>query len=94
MYISDVTGFDWDSANREHVARHDVEPWECESVLVDDPRRQDHVQVRGGETRVVSRGLTRQGRPLVLVWTVRADRVRVVTARKMTDGEYAQYKRW
>ena len=91
MQFQDLRGFDWDPNNAEHIARRGVDPSECESVLIDDPRRQDLVQTRRRELRVVSRGLTRQGRPLVVVWTVRRGMVRVVTAGRMSELEYAEY---
>jgi hypothetical protein len=29
--------FDWDEANLRHVAEHDVEPFEAEEVVINDP---------------------------------------------------------
>ena len=95
MYLHGVSEFDWDAHNTAHIGKHGVERWESESVLIDDPDRQDHLQERAGaEMRVLSRGLTSHGRPLIVVWTVRNGRVRVVAARQMTDAEYTEYRRW
>lgn len=30
--------FEWDDDNIEHIARHDVEPWEAEEAVADGER--------------------------------------------------------
>ena len=35
--VADKIGFDWDEANIEHIARHNVMPEEAEQVLGHDP---------------------------------------------------------
>jgi uncharacterized protein len=71
--------FDWDDANRAHIARHDVTPVEAEQVILGAslPLVTDE---RGGEDRHTELGETEEGRLLLVVWTWRGRRIRVVTA--------------
>ena len=71
--------FDWDDANREHIAEHDVSDVEAEEVISNDPidlgRQNDE-----GEERFLELGEARHGRILLVVSTMRGKKVRVVTA--------------
>jgi len=71
--------FQWDAANREHIARHRVSPEEAEQVIESDPLDIGSVTV-DGEDRISSIGRTNAGRFLVVVTTLRGKRLRVVTA--------------
>ncbi len=78
--------FDWDDANREHIAAHGVSPPEAEEVVQNDSidlGRQD----ADGEDRYLELGETLRGRILLVVTTMRGRKVRVVTA-------YDAPKRW
>ncbi len=86
--------FNWDSANIEHIARHEVTPEEAEQVIENDPLDAPAV-LRNGETRTVHLGETDAGRVLVVVVTERNSMYRVVTARPAKKKErafYAKYK--
>jgi hypothetical protein len=56
--MSDI--FEWDDANRSHLARHGVSPEEAEQVLVNNPLDLDPQYVND-EWRFPSVGLTRFG---------------------------------
>ncbi len=71
--------FDWDSANSDHIARHRVTPEEAEQVVLNEPLDLE-LTLRNGEQRIVQVGETDAGRILVVVTTMRAKRIRVVTA--------------
>lgn len=83
---SDPLQFEWDSGNSEKNKRgHDVEDWECEEVFF-DPKKvilKDKLH-SGQEERFVLLGKTRQERLLYLVFTVRNQKVRVISARDVT----------
>jgi len=81
--------FDWDEANISHIAIHEVEPHEAEEALRGIPL---HLldQVRHGEPRIVQLGETLAGRILMVVTTLRKDKIRVVTA--MTAKR--KYREW
>ena len=44
-------GFDWDSANIDHIARHRVTPEEAEQVMLNSPLEIDY-QIMDGEERL------------------------------------------
>ena len=71
--------FDWDDANRGHIARHNVSTTEAEDVILNEPFDLG-LQDGEGEDRLVELGQTRGGRILVMISTMRGERVRVVTA--------------
>jgi uncharacterized DUF497 family protein len=85
-----LLGFDWDVNNVGHVGLHAVSPAEVEQAV-----RGRHVVIpaasRGGEERWKLFGRTGEGRYLVVVFTVRRERFRVVTAYTMNQVERRAY---
>lgn len=71
--------FDWDDANISHIARHEVTAAEAEEV-VRGASLALPVEERDGEQRHTELGETAAGRLLLVVWTLRRSRIRVVTA--------------
>ena len=92
--LDDVTGFDWDEHNRaKNWQKHKVLAGECEEVfftlpllLVPDPA---HSQK---EPRYYVLGHTLAGRRLFIAFTIRNDKVRVISARDMSRKEKAIYE--
>lgn len=80
--ISDPLQFDWDAGNSGKNKRsHDVEDWECEEVFF-DPRKvilKDKLH-SGKEERFILLGKTRQDRLLHLAFTIRNEKVGVISA--------------
>lgn len=86
--------FEWDENNIDHIARHDVEPWEAEEAVADYERVP--IPARG-RPRAGAIGMTEVGRTLVVI-VERVERVggskrRVVTARDVTNNEKGIYRR-
>ena len=85
--------FEWDPrkamANR---LKHGVRFSDAEAVLFDPVAltRDDPDAI--GEARFVTVGVDAAGRVLVLVYTYREDRIRIVSVRKATRKEKAQYE--
>ena len=92
--LSYVTGFDWDENNREkNWEKHQVRAGECEEVffnlpllLESDP---DHSQK---EPRYYVLGHTIAGRRLFIAFTIREDKIRVISARDMSKKERSIYE--
>jgi uncharacterized DUF497 family protein len=85
--------FEWDRANREHIARHGVSVGEVEQVIEEKPYHLS-LDVRSAEIRVSVIGPTTTNRILFVAFTARGDRIRVVTARPANRKErrkYAEY---
>lgn len=78
--------FEWDTGNSGKNKRgHNVEDWECEEVFF-DPKKvllKDTLH-SGHEERSILLGKTRQGRLLFLAFTIRNEKVRVISARDVT----------
>ncbi len=71
--------FDWDGGNTGHIERHGVTPGEAEQVVRGAALPVD-LESRSGEERHTELGETSTGRLLLVVWTWRGGRIRVVTA--------------
>jgi uncharacterized protein len=84
--------FDWDEANIDHIARHQLIPPEVEDA-VSDPQRIGASAQKSQEKRWALLGSTLEGRILFVVFTRRDGMIRVVTARDATDTEKRRYRR-
>lgn len=71
--------FDWDDANISHIGRHGVTPAEAAQVVL-GASLQIESRERSGEDRYTELGETSEGRLLLVAWTLRRGRIRVVTA--------------
>jgi uncharacterized DUF497 family protein len=71
--------FDWDDANRGHIARHDVTVEEAEEAFNSDTLELGF-DFADEEERIDELGATANGRILRIVTTIRGDKIRVVTA--------------
>jgi hypothetical protein len=71
--------FDWDDANRKHIADHGVTPSEAEEVVTNNPLDLE-LQLINGEERVLQIGETNELRILLVVTAWRGKKIRVVTA--------------
>ena len=92
--IPEPIRFDWDAGNRDkNELRHDVLPSECEEVFLEKPFlvHLDRAHSRG-EVRHFALGRTRTGRRLFVAFTIRADRIRVISARDMSRRERRIYE--
>jgi uncharacterized protein len=62
--------FDWDEANLDHIARHEVSREEAEQVILNDPVDVWR-QVQDGEERFMQIGVTDAMKVLVVIITWR-----------------------
>jgi uncharacterized DUF497 family protein len=77
--VAGAIEFDWDDENTKHLAAHDVTPAEFEQAMNNHPLDLG-CDVIDGEERYRSVGITNIGRLLLVVWIVRNDKIRAVTA--------------
>ncbi len=98
MMISDILakciGFEWDKYNSEKTKKkHDVTSVECEQVFFNLPviagDDEKHSEI---ENRFYVLGQTDFGRLLFLVFTVRRNKLRVISARDMSKKERRVYQ--
>jgi uncharacterized DUF497 family protein len=87
------TGFEWDNGNiTKNWDQHDVSTRECEQIFFNKPliakRDRKHSEF---ENRYYALGQTDWGRLLFVVFTVRKNKIRVISARDMTTAETERY---
>lgn len=87
------SGFEWDEGNIEkNWLKHKVTPAECEQVFFNQPLVvQDDMQHSAAEKRFYALGRTDIKRLLFIVFTVRKNRIRVISARDMSRKERRSY---
>lgn len=92
--FSHIVGFDWDKGNLDkNWEKHGVSNAECEEVFFNAPFvvRPDPVH-SGAEVRYYALGMTDEGRPLFVSFTLRNDTIRVISSRDMTSRELEVYR--
>ena len=95
--LDNIVGFEWDAGNIDkNRVKHGVsnaECEECEEVFFNTPLliRSDSSH-SGGEARNAAFGRTDADRPLFIVFLVRKNCIRVISARDMTDKELEVYR--
>ena len=87
--LSEIEGFEWDQANTGKIwQRHHVTFHECEEVFFHEPfgfaPDLSHSVV---EQRYFAYGRTTLGRLLTIIFTIRSNRIRVISARDMSRKE-------
>lgn len=91
-FFKDPLEFEWDSGNQEkNFVKHRVTNAECEEVFF-DPRKRVlrevlHPGEFDGEKRYIVIGKTPKGRALYIVFTIRRNKVRVISARDLNRKE-------
>ncbi|RME86617.1 MAG: BrnT family toxin [Anaerolineae bacterium] len=93
-HLPSLTGFDWDEGNlTKNWEKHRVRAAECEEVFFNEPLMLfpdvGHSQV---EPRYYVLGHTNAGRRLFVVFTIRGDKIRVISARDMSRKERKVYE--
>ncbi len=85
-----IHGFDWDEENENHLAKHGVTIFEVEeTILFCKPLYQ-----RSKEGKYIAYGATKEGRRLFIVFVVKDScRIRVISARDMSEKERRYYKK-
>lgn len=84
-----IRDFIWDDENVAHIGRHQVSTDEVEEALTAHP-----VILRGPDGRYLAYGRTAAGRRLFAVYVPRpGGKVRILTARDMTEKEKRFYRK-
>jgi len=93
LVVRGITGFDWDGGNwRKSEAKHGVAMAEAEEVLLGDPLVHVDPLHSADEQRFIALGQTDSGRRLFVAFTIRRNRVRVISARPMSRRERETYE--
>ena len=92
--LSEITGFEWDSGNeRKSLDKHSVSKLEAEEVFFNVPilllNDEKHSEK---EPRFHALGKTDAARLLHITFTIRANKLRVISARDMHRKEKKVYE--
>jgi len=93
--IFDCSGFDWDKGNYDkNWRKHGVTVGECEQIFFNSPLAfgSDEKHSRA-EERFYALGQADGGRLLFVVFIIRNNNIRVISARDMTKKEQEAYKK-
>lgn len=96
MDFSNITGFDWDDDNfYKNIEKHNVFDTETEQVFFNHPLvvKRD-VKHSGKEERFYALGKSNHDRQLFIAFTIRSDKIRVISARDMTKREIRVYENY
>lgn len=84
--------FDWDSGNLEkNWIKHGVSPLECEQVFFNQPLIAPDAKHSQREERFFALGRTDLDRYLFLSFTMRGQKIRIISARDMSRKERKIY---
>lgn len=84
----------WDPNKAEvNFKKHKIRFSDAEPALYDPFAMTLEEQIVSGEKRFVSMGLDALARVIVLVYSYRADTIRLISARKATAAERRQYEK-
>ena len=92
--LTQCEGFEWDEGNsHKNWLKHKVSPAECEQLFFNKPIViEDDTKHSGAENRFYALGRTDSKRNLFIAFTVRNNRIRVISARDMSRKEREVYR--
>jgi len=92
--LSGIEGFDWDEGNiHKNWLKHNVSSLECEEVFFDSYLKIVGEKLySGNEVRFIILGKTKKGRLLFVVFTLRNNKIRVISARDINKKEKKLYE--
>ncbi|MCK4554056.1 BrnT family toxin [Candidatus Parcubacteria bacterium] len=93
--LSQLEGFDWDDGNAEkNWAKHKVTPEECEEAFFDEDKKITKDKLHSNnEDRYIFIGKTTQERLLYSVFTVRNNKIRIISSRDINKKEIQLYEK-
>ena len=94
--LQKCTGFEWDQHNsQKNWEKHKVTPAECEQVFFNQPIViVEDIKHSQSEKRFYALGKTDLRRKLFIVFTIRNNLIRVISARNMNKKEKRSYEKY
>ena len=92
LNFKNIVGFDWDTGNIDKIqSRHNVDKLEVEQAFFNGALLEYDKEHSQGETRVKAWGVTDKISHLMIVITLRKNRIRPISARDMSKKERKKY---
>jgi uncharacterized DUF497 family protein len=92
--LTTIVGFEWDKGNiNKNKDKHGVENQEAEEIFFNKPLiiLEDKIHSSEQEKRWGALGQTNQGRKLAVYFTIRDNKIRVISARNQSPKDRAVY---
>jgi uncharacterized protein len=88
-------GFGWDEYNRDkNWITHKVDFKESEEIFCNRPlKTYKDIKHSQGEDRFIALGVTNTNRKLYIVFTIRHNKIRIISARDMSRKERSLYEK-
>lgn len=90
--LSKLDGFDWNKGNLDHIKKHNVSYRECEESFLGKPlilnEDETHSQ---NEERFRVYGQTNKKRLMFMIFTIRNNKIRVISARNQNRKERKEF---
>jgi len=87
-----IAKFDWNRSNIDKIReKHNVEPHECEETFFNELFISTDESHSHAEQRYHALGITNSDRLLFIVFTIRAKKIRVISARDVNKKERRIY---
>ena len=92
--LKNVIGFEWDSGNKgKNFLKHKIKDEECEEVFFDHNKKISKDTIHSGkEERHILIGKTKKQKKIFLVFTIRKNKIRIISARDLNKKEYKLYE--
>lgn len=92
--VKDVLEFEWDEGNREKPRKHGLTPEETEEAFFDENKVIfTDWKHSATEQRITLLGKTKKGQLLNITYTIRAKKIRIITARPTNRKEVRLYEK-
>ncbi len=92
--FSKIIGFDWDRGNIDkNFQKHSIADQESESAFFDSYKKilKDTIHSKS-EKRFILIGKSKQNRKIFVAFTVRKNKIRIISARLLNKKEYYLYE--
>ena len=93
LSLPQIITFDWDDGNLEHIKKHNVEYLECEEIFYNEPIFFYDEKHSTQEKRFLAYGASDEKRLLTIIFTIRNNKIRIVSARDQNKNEREVYSR-
>ncbi|MBI5682185.1 MAG: BrnT family toxin [Deltaproteobacteria bacterium] len=91
--LQDIEGFNWDKWNIDkNWVKHDVSISECEEIFINEPLLLERGKPHSSEERYAAFGRTSEGRLLAVVFTIRNNKIRIISARDISRKGRKDYE--
>jgi uncharacterized protein len=93
--LNNIVGFEWDKGNIDKsYKKHGISPNEAEEIFLDeDILILEDIEHSEQEKRFEAVGKSTKDRMLFVVYTIRHDKIRIISARLANKKERRQYEK-